>query len=177
MLGRIRAMPAKLERDIDWPGIRAAAAVVGVREAARQAASHLPPDEQNRFVMRCLKRSEREGWKISADKAIAAARPMQARPMSSNVITGAEIVQNALIEDGNAVKTNAMRFARKVTAHAADNLTAEVALACSGDVKSAVQVAAIAGGWQQASEHASTVVNIALLGMLIPDAQPVVIDV
>ena len=47
---------------IDWPGIRAAAVAIGVREAARQAGSNLPPDELVRFTERVMKRSSREGW-------------------------------------------------------------------------------------------------------------------
>jgi len=49
---------------IDWPGIRATAVDVGVREAARQTAAHLPDDGRERFVFRVLKRPQREGWVV-----------------------------------------------------------------------------------------------------------------
>src|SRR5262245_6836180 len=57
--------------DIDWPGLRAAAVGVGIRKAARQAARDLPPDEQERFIQRAMKRCSREKWlaKARQDKA------------------------------------------------------------------------------------------------------------
>lgn len=84
--------------DIDWGGIRAASTAVGVREAARQAARHLPAEEQHRFVMRCLKRSEREGWMIHYRAAKDAVVPRNVMPLSSPVITGSEIVAITLEE-------------------------------------------------------------------------------
>lgn len=63
--------------DIDWPGIRAAAVTIGVREAARRAATNLPPVEANRFVERVLKRSTREGWIKEKQAATALPLPRQ----------------------------------------------------------------------------------------------------
>jgi hypothetical protein len=54
--------------EIDWPGLRAAAFVIGIRPAARQAAQDLPPDEQERFVQRAMKRCSREKWLVKAEQ-------------------------------------------------------------------------------------------------------------
>lgn len=92
------------EQAIDWAGIRAAAVLMGVREAARQAAQDLPPDEQERFVERVMKRSSREGWlvrkgQMSAMSAVVSA-PSQGplKPLSANVRTGAELALEAQAE-------------------------------------------------------------------------------
>jgi hypothetical protein len=110
--------------DIDWPGIRAAAVVIGIRAAARNASSDLPPVEQKRFVERVMKRASREKWLAKAqgvtpptiahpsatlpasDMPLATARPraLQVRqfaekPMSASVRSGAETLQNKLAND------------------------------------------------------------------------------
>ena len=46
--------------EIDWPGLRAAAVAIWIRKAARHAARDLPPDEQERFIQRAMKRCSRE---------------------------------------------------------------------------------------------------------------------
>jgi hypothetical protein len=59
--------------EIDWAGLRAAAVAIGIRKAARQAARDLPPDEQERFIQRAMKRCSREKWLVKSqqDKADA----------------------------------------------------------------------------------------------------------
>ena len=80
---------------VDWPGIRASAVAVGVREAARRSAAHLPDDERERFVFRVLKRSQREGWVVGAKATRAAPVARQtAGPMSSNVLTGGDVLDD-----------------------------------------------------------------------------------
>ena len=56
--------------EIDWAGLTAPAVAIGTRKAARQAARDLPPDEQERFVQRVMKRCSRErklkAWSFTA---------------------------------------------------------------------------------------------------------------
>ena len=54
--------------EIDWAGLRAAAVAIGIRKAARQAARDLPPDEQERFVQRAMKRCSREKWLVKSQQ-------------------------------------------------------------------------------------------------------------
>jgi hypothetical protein len=115
-------MPAAqlVAQSIDWPGIRAAAVTVGVREAARQASRNLPPDEQKRFVDRVMQRSHREGW-IRRKTAIIEKRldVEQAKPMSAPVSTGADSIAKALADDSNATKIGFSTTARKFAEHVA----------------------------------------------------------
>lgn len=95
-----RFMPV-VSQSIDWPGIRAAAVIVGVREAARQAGADLPSLERNRFVERVLKRSAREGWIVQKAEIMSATRTNDEKAMSANVLTGAESMQNMLDAEKN----------------------------------------------------------------------------
>jgi hypothetical protein len=82
---------------IDWAGLRAAAVAIGIRPAARQAARDLPPEEQERFVQRAMKRCSREKWLVKAqqDKTDAIA---STRTLSANVRSGADVVSQTLSE-------------------------------------------------------------------------------
>src|SRR5215470_63472 len=84
--------------EIDWAGLRAAAVAIGIRKAARQAARDLPPDEQERFVQRAMKRCSRQKWlvKVQQDKADAVAT--STRTLSANVRTGADALTQTLAE-------------------------------------------------------------------------------
>lgn len=98
--------------EIDWPGLRAAAAVVGIRAAARQASENLQPDEQNRFVERVMKRASREGWETAKKAAIASA-DANVRKMSAPVRTGVETlsaaVQSGDVKDGSLLTMHERR--------------------------------------------------------------------
>ena len=83
---------------IDWAGLRAAAVAIGIRPAARQAARDLPPDEQERFVQRAMKRCSREKWLAKAQQDKADAVATSARTLSANVRTGADALAQALAE-------------------------------------------------------------------------------
>jgi hypothetical protein len=88
--------PSLLQRsqsDINWPEIRAAAIALGVREAARQAAKHLPPMEQQRFVNRVMRRCAREHW-------LAIKRNP---PPSTVPFAGQTLPTSAPVRDGSAV--------------------------------------------------------------------------
>ena len=86
--------------EIDWPGLRAAAVTVGIRQAARQAARDLPPDERERFIQRAMKRCSREKWlaKAQQDKANAVATSPAA--LSANVRRGSDVLRNGKVEGG-----------------------------------------------------------------------------
>jgi len=84
--------------DVDWTGLRAAAVAVGIRKAARQAARDLPPDEQERFVQRAMKRCSREKWLVKAQQDKAAAAAASARTLSANVRSGADALAQTLSE-------------------------------------------------------------------------------
>lgn len=77
---------------IDWSGIRAAAiALQSVRDAARRASAHLPPDEQNRFIERVNKRAYRERW-IEKAREIQGTSPTHTKPLSMPVQTGPQLL-------------------------------------------------------------------------------------
>jgi hypothetical protein len=84
--------------EIDWAGLRAAAVAVGIRKAARQAARDLPPDEQERFVQRAMKRCSREKWLVKARQDKADAVATSTRTLSANVRSGADAIAQTLSE-------------------------------------------------------------------------------
>ena len=99
--------------DVDWPGLRAAAVVIGIRPAARQAARDLPPDEQERFVQRAMKRCSRQKWlaKSQQDKADAVA--MSPTALSANVRKGSDVLSEILAEDSRETRIGLSAAARK----------------------------------------------------------------
>src|SRR5262245_5237495 len=107
------------EQAIDWPGIRANAVLIGVREAARQAARDLPPREKERFVDRVLQRCRRQGWLreknaiIAANAAKISAPTSQALPLSANVGTGSQAAATRLADDSNETKIYLSTAAKK----------------------------------------------------------------
>jgi len=84
--------------DVDWPGLRAAAVAIGIRPAARQAARDLPPDEQERFVQRAMKRCSREKRLVKAQQDKADAAAASTRTLSANIRTGADALAETLNE-------------------------------------------------------------------------------
>jgi hypothetical protein len=57
---------------VDWAGIRAAAVVMGIRNAARKAAQNLPEYQHDRFVNRVMRRASREKWIAAKEEAVSA---------------------------------------------------------------------------------------------------------
>jgi len=104
--------------DVDWAGLRAAAVAVGIRKAARQAARDLPPDEQERFVQRAMKRCSREKWLVKSRQVKADAVAMSSTALSANVRKGADVLSEILAEDSRATRIGLSAAARK----AADTL-------------------------------------------------------
>lgn len=133
--------------DIDWPGIRAAAAAVGVRKAARQAGRNLPADEQERFVHRVLKRSQREGWVTAVEEAKALAEP-QGLPMSSIVLKGSDVLKESLAEDSKETKLSLSRTFRKAAKHA-ETLEGDKLLDRAQDLKIVTQGTALVHSWDE----------------------------
>jgi hypothetical protein len=89
----IRLKTVRREGEIGWPGLRAAAVAVGIRKAARQAARDLPPDEQERFVQRAMKRCSREKWLVKSEQVRADAIVTSPGALSANVRNGADVPQ------------------------------------------------------------------------------------
>ena len=99
--------------EIDWPGLRAAAVAIGIRQAARQAARDLPPDEQERFVQRAMKRCSRENWLAKAQQDKADAVAMSPTALSANVRKGSDVLSEVLAEDSRATRIGLSAAARK----------------------------------------------------------------
>ena len=99
--------------EIDWPGLRAAAVAIGIRKAARQAARDLPPDEQERFVQRAMKRRSREKWLVKSQEDKADAVVTSPTALSANVRKGADVLSEILAEDSRETRIGLSAAARK----------------------------------------------------------------
>src|SRR5262245_51434830 len=106
-------LPSHTAKDVDWPGLRAAAVAIGIRKAARQAARDLPPDEQERFVQRAMKRCSREKWLVKAEQDKADALAMSPTALSANVRKGADVLSEILEEDSRETRIGLSAAARK----------------------------------------------------------------
>jgi hypothetical protein len=98
---------------IDWSGLRAAAVAVGIRKAARQAARDLPPDEQERFIQRAMKRCSREKWLVKSEQAKADAVATSPAALSATVRTGFDVLSEILAEDSRETRIGLSAAARK----------------------------------------------------------------
>lgn len=138
----------------DRDQVRILAAAVGQREAARQLGI-----SENTVKSICYRAGD------SKTIAVAVATKHE-NSLHPNAPKPADLIESTLLADGNATKTAAMRYARRTTEHAARLAedTPDQALAQAGDVKSAVQVAALAGAWAGASGATETVINVAIIG-------------
>src|SRR5207248_6153750 len=99
--------------EIDWAGLRAAAVAIGIRPAARQAARDLPPDEQERFVQRAMKRCSRQRWLVKSEQDKADAFVTSPTALSANVRTGSDVLSEVLAEDSRATRIGLSAAARK----------------------------------------------------------------
>jgi hypothetical protein len=157
--------PGLRPEEIDWAGLRAAAVAIGIRPAARQAARDLPPDEQQRFVQRAMKRCSREKWLVKSEQGKADAVAISPTALSANVRSGADTLATALAEDSQATRIAAARAHRKATEHAA-KLSGKTLM--EKDVAQALrhhdQGAAIVHGWSETEQApVGAIVNIAML--------------
>ncbi len=135
-----------------------------ISEAARQAAQDLPEEERQRFREAVSKRAVREQWLSKAEQAVSmmsnAPTLQSSRPqieLSNRVQSGADLLSRTLLEDGNETRIQAMRYAKRAVTRAAAlaQVDPDVALEQAGNVKSALQSAAIAGNWQSGSTEQS----------------------
>jgi len=99
--------------EIDWAGLRAAAVTVGFRKAARGAARDLPPDEQERFVQRAMKRCSREKWLVKSQQDKADAADTSPTALSANVRTGSDVLSDLLADDSRETRIGLSAAARK----------------------------------------------------------------
>jgi hypothetical protein len=100
-------------QEIDWPGLRAAAIAIGIRPAARQAARDLPPDEQERFIQRAMKRCSRQKWLVKSQEDKADAVVTSPSALSANVRKGADVLSEILAEDSRETRIGLSAAARK----------------------------------------------------------------
>jgi hypothetical protein len=99
--------------EIDLPGLRAAAVAVGIRQAARQAARDLPPDEQERFVQRAMRRCSRQKWLAKSQQDKANAFVTSPAALSANVRKGSDVVSEVIAEDSRATRIGLSAAARR----------------------------------------------------------------
>jgi hypothetical protein len=86
---------------------------LGFGPAARQAARNLPPDEQERFVQRAMKRCSRQKWLAKAQQDKADAVAMSPDALSANVRKGSDVLTEVLAEDSRATRIGLSAAARK----------------------------------------------------------------
>ena len=107
--------------EIDWAGLRAAAVAIGIRKAARHAARDLPPDEQERFVQRAMKRCSREKWLAKAKQDKADAIAMFPTALSANVRKGADVLADVLATRKGETKLHLSKYALEASQEAAEH--------------------------------------------------------
>src|SRR5947207_9213214 len=111
--GQALSQRSSCPQDIDWPGLRAAAVAIGIRQAARQAARDLPLDEQERFIQRAMKRCSREKWLIKSQQDKADAVVASPTALSANVRKGSDVLSEILAEDSRETRIGLSAAARK----------------------------------------------------------------
>ena len=107
--------------EIDWGGLRAAAVAIGIRKAARQAARYVPPNEQERFIQRAMKRCSREKWLVISQQDKAAALAASSPTLSANVRTGAEALADVLATRKDQTKLHLSKYALEASHEAAEH--------------------------------------------------------
>jgi len=112
--------------EIDWAGLRAAAVAVGIRQAARPAARDLPPDEQERFIQRAMKRCSRQKWLVKSQQDKADAIVTSPSALSANVRKGCDVLSEVLAEDSRATRLGLSAAARKAAEHLAASKPAKI---------------------------------------------------
>lgn len=160
--------------EIDWAGIRAAAVAVGIREAARQAARGLPPDEQERFVQRAMKRCSRQRWLEKARRDTADALVTSPTALSADVRSGADVLSEILAEDGRQTKVNLSAAARKAAKHLAAGKPAKIVREHHA-LRSITQSAAELHNWNQKHPEqpfSLNVLNLGAFGIRIGEDKP-----
>jgi hypothetical protein len=94
--------------EIDWAGLRAAAVAIGIRPAARHAARDLPPEEQERFIQRAMRRCSRQKWLLKSQQDKADAVVMSPTALSANVRNGADVLSDVMAEDSRETSNRSL---------------------------------------------------------------------
>jgi hypothetical protein len=133
---------------IEWGAVRALAAVVGVREAARRMGIS---EEQVK------KRCTREGWlrspearaanKINVASRCGVSPPVPLSPMSPGALIHAEIAQL-----GSKTRLSLARGMARAGEHV-ESLTGEDILERANDVKAVAQTADLVHGWKDSAPN------------------------
>ena len=149
--------------EIDWSGIRAAAVVIGVREAARQAAADIPEIERNTFVERVMKRSSREGWIVRKTEIVQNTE----KTLSAPVRNGADSLARRLAEDSAHTRVGFSKAARKVATHLGEKAAnALIERDTAQGARQWAEIAKTTHGWdaKQDGPGANVAVNIGIIG-------------
>jgi hypothetical protein len=149
--------------EIDWPGLRAAAVAIGIRPAARQAARDLPPDEQERFIQRAMKRCSRQKWLIKSQQDKVDAVVTSPSALSANVRKGADVLSEALAEDSRETRIGLSAAARKAAETFAKMPGSKVIKHAQAH-RHVTASSSVLHGWDD-SHGSNPIINIALLGL------------
>lgn len=132
-----------MPRPINWEAVKALAAVVGVREAARRM--ELSED-------RVRQRSCREKWLDSPDARKAVQLAHNARTMEKSVTTlsPAALISSEIASLGSKTRLSLARGVSKAAEHV-ESLSGSEILEKSADVKAVAQTADLVHGWKDAA--------------------------
>ena len=149
--------------EIDWAGLRAAAVAIGIRPAARQAARDLPPDEQERFIQRAMKRCSRQKWLVKSQQDKAEAVVASPSALSANVRKGADVLSETLAEDSRETRLGLSGAARKA-AETFGKMPGSKVIKHAQAHRHVTASASVLHSWDaQQDNGANVIVNIALL--------------
>jgi hypothetical protein len=150
---------------IDWAGLRAAAVAIGIRQAARQAARDLPPDEQERFVQRAMKRCSRQKWLVKSEQDKADAVVTSPTALSANVRKGSDVLSEVMAEDSRATRIGLSTAARKAAEHLAASKATKIVRKHHA-LRSITQSAAELHDWNQKHPDQHFSLNVLNMGAL-----------
>jgi hypothetical protein len=149
--------------EIDWSGIRAAAAgLQNIDRAALIAGKDLPDHERNRFLERVRKRSQRENWRADWNVQIAVANE---KPLSRYVQNGAETLAAAISDSSTRARVSLAKAAEK-GAKAFETMPGErlTERDTSGAFRNVTAAASQIGGWDQKQDGGTNVtVNVGIV--------------
>jgi hypothetical protein len=150
-------------QEIDWPGLRAAAIAIGIRPAARQASRDLPPDEQERFVQRAMKRCSREKWLVKSQQQKTEAVVTSPSALSANVRKGADVLSEILAEDSRETRIGLSAAARKA-AETLANMPGSKVIKHAQAHRHMTASSSVLHGWQADQAGVSFNLNVLNLG-------------
>jgi hypothetical protein len=150
-------------QDIDWAGLRAAAVAIGIRPAARQAARDLPPDEQERFIQRAMKRCSRQKWLVKSQQDKADAVVTSPSALSANVRKGADVLSEILAEDSRETRIGLSAAARKA-AETLANMPGSKVIKHAQAHRHMTASSSVLHGWQADQAGVSFNLNVLNLG-------------